>query len=155
MKRTTGKFLSIFTLLNLAICTSLVGAPASFSRGGGHGGMSHGGFDHAGMGHDGLGHGACGHECADRDGFGRDGDFGRGLGNHFGIGDRDALGARLPVNHGYFSHAPYRYGWGATPAYGAYGLGYSYYPNNFFPTYYADGVAMGEQNASANNSDSN
>ncbi len=149
MKRTTKKFLSIFSLLNLAVCASLISAPAGNCRGGGHGGGMHGGM------HDGLGHGACGHGCGDHDGFGRDGAFGRGLGNHFGLGDRDALGARLPVNHGYFSHAPYRYGWGGVPAYGAYGLGYSYYPNTFFPAYYADGVAMGEQFATQNNQDSN
>ncbi len=126
--RNTGKLL---TLVILAVSASLSYAPEGMTRGGG----GHGG-----------GRGGCGHYCGhDHDGMGHEGEFGRGMGDHFGLDGRGALGGRLPVNHGYFNHMPYRYGWGGWGGGGYYGLGYSGYPNEFFPSYYSDGLGMGQQ----------
>lgn len=126
----SGKF---STLLVLGVSALLLGAPAGMTRGGGGHGF-HGGC------------GGCGHD-GDHGGYGHDGEFGRGLGDHFGLGGRGALGGRLPVNHGYFNHAPYgRYGWGYGPGVGGYyGLGSSYLPAEFYPGYYADGIELGQQ----------
>ncbi len=127
----TGKFL---TLVIIATSASLLTGPEAIGRGGGGHGF-HGCGDHGGCGHYGGDHG-----------YGHDGEFGRGLGDHFGLSGRGALGGRLPINHGYFNHAPYRYGWGGGPGWGGYyGLGGSYLPAEFYPGYYADGIELGQQ----------